>query len=215
MKPKYMCLAIVLGWFGSASPLAAAGPDMAAYAKVEATELQANPGNWWARAISFPDKIDSPPSGRAIKLGNGVRHRSMKLAGAGVVWVPANLTRSFQNLDPSRDYFFAGTVNQTDEKFHVVLDACFLRTEEGGSERWADAFAPQPETVPAAEQTDDSPPRIEAKILDAEGGEGGAGVVLPPSVVEPPPTAEQTVQVAVADKKAAEKQARAEAKKRA
>ena len=120
MKPMYMCLAIMLGSFGSATPLEAVTPDMAAYAKVEAAELQANPGNWWARAISFPDKIENPPSGLAKKLGNGVRHRSMKLAGAGVVWVPAHLTRSFMNLEPDREYCFAGTVNQTDEKFRAV-----------------------------------------------------------------------------------------------
>ncbi len=216
MKPMYMCMAIMLGAFGSAICPAAERPDMAAYANIQAADLQANPSNWWARAISFPDKIAAPPSGRAKKLGNDVRHRSMELAGAGLVWVPAQLTRSFMNLDPTREYYFAGTVNQTADRFHVIVDACFIRTEEDGREQWADAFAPQFEAAPAAAQADAPPVRIEAKLLDAEGGEGGAGVVLPPSAVEPPPTAEQpAAQLEVADQKAAARQARLEAKKRA
>ena len=181
MKPMYMCLAIVLGSFGSATHLEAATPDMAAYAKVEAAELQANPGTWWARAISFSDQIESPPSGQAKTLGNSVRHRSMKLAGAGLVWVPTRLARSFKNLDLGREYRFAGTVNQTDDQFHVVVDACFVRTEEGAREQWVDAFAPHSNSAPAAEPADESPVRIEAKLLDAAAGEGGVGVVLPPA----------------------------------
>ena len=215
MKPTYLSLAILLGWFGSATHPAAARSDMAAYAKIEVADLRANPGNWWARAISFSDKIESPPSGRAIKLGNGVRHRSMKLAGAGEVWVPANLTRSFMNLDPDREYCFAGTVNQTDDNFHVVVDACFLRTEEGGRENWADAFAPQSDVVPAAEPANASSVRIEAKLLDGDEGVGVAVVVLPPGVDAPPPTAEPSVQTDAPGEKATEKQARVEAKRRA
>ena len=182
MKPTYLCMAILLGLSGSATCPAAVRPDLAAYARIEAAELQANPGHWWARAVVFPDKIESPPAGLAKKLSNNVRHRAMKLAGAGLVWVPDHLTQEFQRLDPGRDYVFAGTVNHTDGRFHVIVDSCMVPSEESGGEQWTDSFGATP-AAPAPGKTEGPPLRFDAPPPGPDAAADEAGVTLPARAV--------------------------------
>ena len=214
MKTIWMGMAFILVMSGSAS-LAESPPDMAAYATVAAGELAKNPATWWARAISFADRIESFPSGLSKKLGNGSSYRHMELAEAGVVWVPAAMANSFRQLEHGQRYSFSGTVNQTDERFYVVLDGCYIQSDEAGSGPWISAFAP-PIVAPSAEpeREDPAPIQIAASRFDSAGTSGEA-VVMPPSIDGQTPEAEQQAKLEAKEKKAAEKQARLEAKRHA
>ena len=156
MKPLTTGLAIVLGMSGMAV-VAASQPETSAHARIEASELAANPSNWWACKIEFADVLESPLARKTRKLDHA-RYHEMKLQTAGTVWVPAAAAPAFEPLKQGAACDFAGTVDQFDGQFYVVVDAVSFSSGAGEGTDAERTVSPEPaasEPKPPEQAQDD------------------------------------------------------------